>query len=181
MCAIKSFKLAYHNWNVANTLLKHASSDEMFIIDVSYNLQQCVEKTLKAFLECKGVTVPQTHKIERLIRMSRDNGSAIQITDWLKANSYKLESWETESRYNLDFFTELNEIIEAVNEIKTFLCLNGLTYEREACITDDIVNKLRLRMPKNLVIVDDFELNCYYHIFKKELQNNKLSKMNNFD
>lgn len=172
MCSINSFKLAYHSWDVANNLLERAYNDEMFIRDVAYNLQQCVEKVLKSFLECKGVTIPQTHKIEKLIRMSRDNGSAVIITNWIANNSYKLESWESESRYNIEFFTEISEIVEANKEIKSFLDINGLTYTREIEITKEIENSLRALMPKDFVIANDFELNCYYHVFRKKLQDN---------
>ncbi|MGN0436810.1 MAG: HEPN domain-containing protein [Wujia sp.] len=174
MCAINSFKLAFHSWDMADKALKHAYNDEMFIRDVAYNIQQCIEKTLKAFLECKGVTVPQTHKVEKLIRMSRDNGSAVIITDWIAANSYKLESWEAESRYNIEFIAELNEVVEALNETKKFLDINGLTFIREAKITEDVEKSLRDLMPKDIVIADDFELNCYYHVFEKKLQDKEL-------
>ena len=58
MCDIRFFKSAYHCYDVAAKLMKYYKQDEMYLNDVAYNLQQCVEKTLKAFLECKGVTIP---------------------------------------------------------------------------------------------------------------------------
>lgn len=89
-------------------------------------------------------------------------------------NSYKLESWKAESRYNIEFIAELNEVVEALNETKKFLDINGLTFIREAKITEDVEKSLRDLMPKDIVIADDFELNCYYHVFEKKLQDKEL-------
>ena len=36
-------------------------------------------------------------------------------------------------------------------------------------LTEEMKEKLRTKMPKNLVIHDNFEWNCYYSIFKKQL------------
>ena len=71
MCSIKYFKLAYHNLDVAKSALRDFQQDELYLRELTYNLQQCVEKTLKAFLECVGVTVPQTHKISKLVNMKK--------------------------------------------------------------------------------------------------------------
>lgn len=169
MCSINYFKLAYHNWDTARVLYDSAMNDELFISDISYNLQQCVEKTLKAFLEIKGVTVPNTHRITKLIKMSKDNGSEVVITDWIIQNKEMLENWEATSRYELEFYTEIQEVKEALDEIKDFLNLNGLTYKKDIELTEEMEEKLRKLLPKNLEIKDDFELNCYYHVFKKQI------------
>lgn len=169
MCSINYFKLAYHNWDTARILYHSALNDELFIRDIAYNLQQSVEKTLKAFLEMKGVTVPNTHKIAKLLKMSEDNGSEIIITDWVAGHKEMLENWEATSRYDLEFFAELQEIKEALDEVEVFLVKNGLTYERDAELTEDVEVRLRKILPANLLIKDNLELNCYYHVFKRQL------------
>lgn len=110
MCDIRFFKSAYHCYDVAANLMRYYEQDEMYLNDVAYNLQQCVGKTLKAFLECRGVTIPQTHNIHKLISMSENNGSAVIITDWITQNRYEIEAWESDTRYNFDISLEFERV-----------------------------------------------------------------------
>jgi HEPN domain-containing protein len=169
MCSITYFRLAKHNLDAAKSSLRDYQYDELFLRDLTYNLQQCVEKTLKAFLECVGVTIPQTHKISRLIKMSKDNGSAVIITDWLSNYCERLETWEADARYDMEFYVELSVAEEALTEVEKFLELNGLMNEKDKEITDSIEEELRKLIPVD--IKDNFELNVYYHVFKKKLKN----------
>lgn len=169
MCDIRYFKAAYHNWEVAEKLIAFYESDEAYINDVAYNLQKCVEKTLKAFLECKGVTVPNTHKISRLIQMSKNNGSNAVIPDWITQHCFELETWEAETRYNFDLLLQFQHIQDALHQIKHFLNINGLSYDRLPELTEDKELKLKRLLPAALVIHDTFELNCYYRIFYNKL------------
>lgn len=169
MCDIRFFKSAYHCYDVAANLIKYYEQDEMYLNDVAYNLQQCIEKTLKAFLECKGVTVPQTHNIHKLISMSENNGSAVIITDWIIQNQYEIETWESDTRYNFDISLELERIQTGLQEVKQFLDLNHLSYALNPELTTEMKEILRRKLPKSLIIRDDFEWNCYYSIFKKQL------------
>lgn len=170
MCDIRYFKSAYHCYDAAKNNMKFYVNDEMYLNDAAYNLQQCVEKTLKAFLECKGVTVPQTHSIHKLISMSKNNGSSVVITDWIEQNRFEIETWESDTRYNFDMCLELDRIKEGLQEVKVFLDVNHLSYELNPEITDDIKLKLKKKMPQNIVVRDAFEWNCYYNIFKKTLK-----------
>lgn len=167
MCDIRYFKSAYHCYDVAANLMRFYKNDEMYLNDVAYNLQQCIEKTLKAFLECKGVTVPQTHSIRKLVSMSKNNGSAAVITEWIKENQYEIETWESDTRYNFDICLESERIQNGLVEVKKFLDMNHLSYTLNPELTDERKLKLREKMPENLVIRDNFEWNCYYNILKK--------------
>ncbi|MCD8216549.1 MAG: HEPN domain-containing protein [Clostridiales bacterium] len=169
MCDIRYFKSAYHNYEVAEKLMQYYQSDELFLNDVAYNLQQCIEKTLKAFLECKGVTVPQTHSIRKLVDMSKNNGSVVEITDWVRENVYEIESWEADTRYNFDMVLQVERISVGLREVKGFLNMNYLKPVLDAKITDEVKKQLREKMPRNIEIRDDFEWNCYYSIFRKQL------------
>lgn len=169
MCDIRYFKSAYHCYDVAANLMRFFQNDELYLNDVAYNLQQCIEKTLKAFLECKGVTVPQTHSIRKLIAMSKNHGSVAVITDWIEENQYEIESWESDTRYNFDISLESKRIVTGLEEVKFFLDSNHLSYTLNPDLDDDMKTKLRRLLPKNLVIRDNFEWNCYYTIFKKQL------------
>lgn len=169
MCDIRFFKSAYHCYDVAANLLKYYEQDELYLNDVAYNLQQCVEKTLKAFLECKGVTIPQTYSIHKLISMSEKNGSVVIITDWIRQNPYEIETWEADTRYNFDISLELGRIQQGLREVKRFLDMNYMSNVLNPELTDERKGKLRAKMPKSLVVHDNFEWNCYYSIFKKQL------------
>ena len=165
MCDVRYFKAARHNYIVAVTLKQYCASDEAMINDIAYNLQQCVEKTLKAFLECVGVTVPNTHSISKLINMSNNNGSSIVITDWIKNNSYVLESWESETRYNFDFFIEWEKLQEALEEIDKFLDINGLSDNLLPEVDKEIIRNC---LPKDVQPDSNFEWNCYYNILTRK-------------
>lgn len=170
MCDIRFFKSARHCYDVAEKLIKYYEQDEMYLNDVAYNLQQCVEKTLKAFLECKGVTIPQTHSIHKLISMSKNNGSAAVITDWIQQNQYEIETWESDTRYNFDMGLEFARIQAGLQEVKAFLDRNHLSNTINPELTDNMKNRLKAKLPGNLVIRDDLEWNCYYTLFKKQLE-----------
>ncbi len=169
MCDIRYFKSAYHCYDVAANLMRFYKNDEMYLNDVAYNLQQCIEKTLKAFLECKGVTIPQTHSIRKLISMSRNSGSGVAITEWIEENQYEIETWESDTRYNFDICLEAERIHTGLMEVKKFLDLNHMSYVLNAELSDERKERLREKLPKNLIIRDAFEWNCYYNIFKKQL------------
>lgn len=138
MCDIRYFKSAYHNYEVAEKLIQYYQSDELYLNDVAYNLQQCIEKMLKAFLECKGVTVPQTHSIRKLVEMSKNNDSVIVITDWIRDNQYEIESWESETRYNFDVCLEADRIRKGLKEVRKFLEANDMIPVLSEKIADEI-------------------------------------------
>ena len=169
MCDIRYFKAARHNYDYAEKTKIFYASDEAYVNDIAYNLEQCVEKTLKAFLECVGVTIPNTHSISKLIRMSENNGSAVKITEWLKLHAFELESWEAETRYNFDFSIQKQNIDEAFIEIEKFLVINGLS---ERLLNGLDKDEIRRVLPQNIEPNNNFEWNCYYNILlrKKHLK-----------
>jgi HEPN domain-containing protein len=169
MCDIRYFRAAYHRYTAAKCNMRDYKTDEAFLNDAAYNLHQCVEMTLTAFLECVGVTVPETHQIRKLVNMSKDNGSPVIITDWIRDHAGEITEWEAETRYNFDYYLELQFVQEGLQEVKKFLDINGLREERLEEITEEVEQKLKEKLPKRIEIKDDFELNCYYRVFKKKL------------
>ncbi len=170
MCDLRYFKRAYHKYDYAVRTMQFFKDDEEYIYDIAYNLQQCVEMVLKAFLDFQGVTVPKTHSIPDLIMMAQSNTSLIIITDWLNLHSYELRVWEEDTRYNFNFKVQIEKIKEAIREIKIFLTLNGLSFILEDEITEKVKKELLEFMPKTIEIHDDFEWNIYYHVFKRKLE-----------
>lgn len=171
MCDIRYFKAAHHHFVCAQELIKNCSWDEQFINDTAYQLQQCVEFTVKAFLECKGVTVPETHQLAKLFRMCEDNGAACIITEWIQEHAQMLTEWESQTRYNFDYYLELQTVNQAIKEIKVFLEMNGLTYTKDPSLTEAYEQALLALLPKNKRDCDTFSMNIYFHVFKKKLDN----------
>lgn len=169
MCDIRYFKAARHNYDYAVKTKQFYEADEAYVNDMAYNLQQCVEKTLKAFLECVGVTVPNSQAIHKLVAMSKNNGSSVKLTEWIELHAYELESWEAETRYDFDFWIERSKIEEALLEIGVFLSQNGLSEELLPEVDKDAVIDA---LPASIQPRTNFEWNCYYNILlrKKRLQ-----------
>lgn len=171
MCDIRMFRLAYADYELALSIFKIPRNDEMFVNAIAYHLQQSVEKLLKAFLECTGVTVPNTHDIDKLVRMSKDNCSRAIITEWLEEKSDMLTRWETDTRYNLDYQVEMSKVKSGLEHIGELFEVNGLRMElREELKDINIKEKLRSYFPKSYEPEDEFEWNCFYQIYHKKLE-----------
>ncbi len=171
MCDIRLFRSAYTEFELAREIYRIPRNDEAFLNGIAYHLQQSVEKLLKAFLECKGVTVPNTHDIYKLVRMSRDNGSNVIMTSWLEDRADTLTRWKMDTRYNMDYTVESEKVREGIQEIRHFFDVNGIKEELRPEFSDQKVReKLLSFFPKNFRPADDFEWNCYYQIYRKKIE-----------
>ena len=171
MCDIRFFRRAYLDYRAAENLWKIPVNDEAYMNAVAYHLQQAVEKTLKAFLECVGVTVPNTHDIDKLVRMSRDNGSRVVMTQWLKDKTDMLTRWETDTRYDMDYCVEKEKVENGLAEVKRFLEGNGLQEElRDELKMPGVKEKLAEHFPRSYHPDSDFEWNCLYQIFYRRME-----------
>lgn len=83
MCDVRLFRSARLDFETAKKLWETPWDDEMILNNAAYHLQQAVEKALKGALECVGVTVPNTHKITKLLAMTADNGVKLVISHGL--------------------------------------------------------------------------------------------------
>ena len=171
MCDIRLFRSAYSDYKLAASIYKLPDNDELFLNSIAYHLQQSVEKLLKAFLECKGVTVPNTHDIYKLVRMSKDNGSNVIVTQWIEDKADTITRWETDTRYNMDYYVEADKIQEGILEIGKFFSENGIQEDlRKEFVDASIQEKLKSFFPKNFLPASDFEWNCFYQIYRKKLE-----------
>ena len=158
------------DYQTARMIWERPYNDEMILNIAAYHLQQAVEKVLKGALECVGVTVPNTHKITKLIDMVYDNGANLTITDWLDDHSEMLSEWEVETRYNMDFLVEKRKLDRAIKEIQIFLTTNGIQDELRGELTEPLVKERLLScLPESKRECSDFALNCYYILFRKKL------------
>ena len=170
MCDIRLFRSARMDYETAEMIWKSPYDDEMILNNAAYHLQQTVEKVLKAALECVGVTVPNTHKISKLIKMIFDHGANLVLTDWIDEHSEMLSEWEAETRYDMDFLVEKRKLDAAIKEIRIFLDINGIQDSLRSELRDSTVKeKLLACLPEQKRACSDFELNCYYIMFKKKV------------
>lgn len=170
MCDVRLFRSARMDYETAVMIWRSSYNDEMILNNAAYHLQQAVEKVLKGALECVGVTVPNTHKISKLIKMISAHGANLMITDWVDDHSEMLGEWEAQTRYDMDFLVEKRKLDIAVEEIRVFLEMNGLKNELRVELRDPAVKeKLLVCLPENVRGCSDFELNCYYIMFQKKL------------
>lgn len=98
------------DFKTAQMIWEHPWNDELILNHAAYHLQQTVEKVLKGALECAGVTVPNIHKITKLVAMISNHGANLVITEWLDDHSEMLSEWEAETRYNMDFLVEAGSL-----------------------------------------------------------------------
>lgn len=169
MCDIRLFKSAYVDYQAAMTLYRAPFPDEMFLNIAAYHLQQCTEKVIKGALECVGVTVPNTHRITKLLQMVTHNGANLIITDWIDDHAEMLSEWEAESRYNMDFAVEKRKLDKAMVEIGIFLEKNGIKHTLRTELENETVRTAILNcIPENQRVCSDFELNCYFMMFAKK-------------
>lgn len=170
MCDVRLFRSARMDFETAYMLWEKPYNDEMILNNAAYHLQQAVEKVLKGALECVGVTVPNTHKITKLLEMITNNGANLIITEWLDEHSEMLSEWEAETRYNMDFLVEKRKLDKAIKEVRSFLDINGIKRElREELLEVSRKEKLLRCLPETKRDCTDFELNCYYIMFKRKL------------
>lgn len=170
MCDVRLFRSAWMDFQTAQMIWEQPCNDEMILNNAAYHLQQTVEKVIKGALECAGITVPNTHKITKLIQMVSNHGANLVITEWLDDHSEMLSEWEAETRYNMDFLVEKRKLERAVREIQIFLTANGIQKDLRPELADqEQREKLLQCLPEAKRECSDFELNCYYIMFKKKL------------
>lgn len=170
MCDIRLFRSARMDFETAEMIWKSPYNDEMILNNAAYHLQQTVEKVLKGALECVGITVPNTHKITKLLKMTVDHGAGLIVTDWIDDHSEMLGEWEVAARYDMDFLVEKRKLDTAIEEIRSFLTINGICDTlRDELHEPAIKERLLACLPEAKRACNAFALNCYYIMFQKKI------------
>ena len=117
------------------------------------------------------MTVPNIHKVSKLVKMVSDNGANLVLTDWIDDHSEMLSEWEAQTRYDMDFLVEKRKLDTAMKEIGAFLKVNGIENELRKELQDSVIKEKLLNcLPENKKDCSDFELNCYYIMFGKKIR-----------
>lgn len=102
-------------------LLERGKGEEGQIAAAAFHLQQAVELALKHLLGRSGVDYPETHSIDQLIRLGRDAGVQLYLTEYLEDHAEMLYRWEAQWESILDYTIELSAVERALSEIDDYL------------------------------------------------------------
>lgn len=98
--ALEWLKSAKANLFRGNTL-SYINNDEVPFSLLCFDLQQCVEKSLKAVLISHNINAPKTHDISKLIDMIAAN--QIEVPEEIILQSVILTQYASETRYPGDW------------------------------------------------------------------------------
>ncbi|MCQ2776099.1 MAG: HEPN domain-containing protein [Bacilli bacterium] len=115
------YSIAVTNLNSAIILFRYAIQDETQLNVAGYHLEQALEFALKFELEMNGISYPKTHDIEFLIKLAKDGGIQLNISDYIEDHAEMFSSWESKSRYILGYSIEYKKIETSIKEIDEYL------------------------------------------------------------
>jgi len=104
---------------------------DISIEDLCFDLQQCVEKSLKALLIKNSVEFPKTHNIAELLVIIREK-TAINLPDKIK-NAAILTDYAVNTRYPADYNPVTEEEYKEVLEIaeNVYNWVEGIMNQKE--------------------------------------------------
>jgi len=115
------FDKALTNFDCAKLIRKNINDENEEMLNlVGYHLEQAVELSLKFSLEMNGVEYPNTHRIEDLIRIAKNNEVDLHINEYIKEHDALLTSWEANTRYIIGYLVELEKIDKALQELEDY-------------------------------------------------------------
>lgn len=111
-------KLAESDLKVAKLIID-SSNDELMQNAAAYHVEQSVEKTLKAILAKNEIEAGITHNIQTLC--DELDAAKIEYPVWLKDKAYDISSWATTIRYNTNFKSDHDEIVEIIGKTEQLI------------------------------------------------------------
>ena len=116
-------KRAETNLAAAKILHQYRTGDDAELNIIAYHLQQSVELSIKHILQENGIDYPRTHAIEQLIQTANANNVDLHLTDYIDGHSEMFSTWESQTRYVLNFFVEDRKINAALDEVEKYIDL----------------------------------------------------------
>lgn len=90
---------------------RNFSIDDAYVDDCCYNLQQCIEKTLKFIVEMTGKEYVKSHDIRAQLNILQDIKNKLPYEKELRDMAWTINEWEASSRYK-DNFVALQDDID---------------------------------------------------------------------
>ena len=115
---------------------QHMGEDDCNVDDCCYNLQQCIELTLKYIVQINGERYVENHDLRAQLNKLDSMGVSGPEEERIRHMASTLNSWEAESRYRESFFATLQDVDEA-REIADALIqyASGLVEETDSGMT----------------------------------------------
>jgi len=95
------------------------TNDEIMQNMAAYHTQQAIEKIIKHLLIQKRGYGNNDHDLARLVVDAKEEG--IDIPEWVDENSYEISKWATTIRYNSNFKTNRDSIIDYNSKIEEWI------------------------------------------------------------
>lgn len=84
--------------------------DDAYLDDCCFNLQQCIELSLKYAVEMHGGRYVENHDIRAQMNILNKLDVSVPGAETLRQNAETINSWETSSRYKDDFIALIEDI-----------------------------------------------------------------------
>lgn len=106
----KLLERAKNNLATARFCYEQAKINDSFLDNCCFDIQQCIEFTLKYIVELSGVSYAKNHDIRAQLNILRELNLQIPREKDLRNMASTINSWEAESRYNDDFCALVEDI-----------------------------------------------------------------------
>ena len=88
-------------------------TDDAFLDDCCYNLQQCIEFALKYIVEMNGENYVENHDVRSQLNKLKTMDVELPFFSSIRRLASTLNDWEVESRYNDDFTALIEDVEDA--------------------------------------------------------------------
>jgi HEPN domain-containing protein len=88
-------------------------TDDAFLDDCCYNLQQCIEFALKYIVEMNGENYVENHDVRSQLNKLKTMDVELPFFSSIRHLASTLNDWEAESRYNDDFTALIEDVEDA--------------------------------------------------------------------
>lgn len=112
--------------------------DDAYLDDCCYNLQQCIEFSLKYAIEMGGGRYVENHDIRAQLNVLNKLSIVVPNAELLRQNAQTINDWETSSRYK-DSFIALIDDVDIARK-----CANDLLDFLDSCVITQEVKPMEL-------------------------------------
>ena len=88
-------------------------TDDAFLDDCCYNLQQCIEFALKYIVEMNGENYVENQDVRSQLNKLKTMDVELPFFSSIRRLASTLNDWEAESRYNDDFTALIEDVEDA--------------------------------------------------------------------
>ncbi len=111
---------------------RNISADDAYFDAACYNVQQCIEFTMKYLVEIHGGQYVENHDVRAQLNKMEQLGVDFPFAEQVRSLAVTLNEWEARSRYADDFVATKKELETAIVLAKSLLDhADSLVYRQE--------------------------------------------------